>query len=227
MDSMSFSPFIPSVSAEKQDFKTHKRRRVIWLKYMLLTATAVLFIALFFWPKIDSWIHPETAPTIQKNEGKIALSNTLTDPKMHGSDDKGRPYTMTAKTAHQVTEDEAILDHPSSELNLDDGAKLSLRAEMGTYRAKDKKIHYENNVVFASPDKGFQFTTPKASIDLGQGIADGHEPIVGVTQNGTIHAQKGFRIEDKGNRLIFKGPTQLILSPNDRKKKNPDPLKKD
>lgn len=192
-------------------FKVHRRRIFPWLKWGLPIGIVLLLGVLLMWPQIDRIMHPAPpVPSAQKESG-VHMSNTVTGATMKSTDEKGRPYTTSAKIIHHVDDNHAILKAPTSELTLDDGATLSLKADQGDYTVSDKTIRYNGHVVFSSRDKGFTFTTPEAAVDFAGGKAEGNAPVHGQTDRGTVQAKNGFRIEDKGNKLVFKGPTQLTL----------------
>ena len=52
--------------------------------------------------------------------------------------------------------------------------------------------------------------TPAASVDLQAGTAQSDSPVTGHGPEGQIDAQ-GFRILDKGARIIFTGKSQMTI----------------
>jgi lipopolysaccharide export system protein LptC len=55
-----------------------------------------------------------------------------------------------------------------------------------------------------------RFVTKTAHVDVSASTAEGHDPVTGHGPSGDIRAQ-GFRILDKGDRVIFTGESNLLL----------------
>ncbi len=62
-------------------------------------------------------------------------------------------------------------------------------------------------------DMGYEFHTPRASIDMANRSARGDSPVQGQGPFGQISAA-GFRLLENGERIIFTGKTRLVLFPD-------------
>jgi lipopolysaccharide export system protein LptC len=61
-------------------------------------------------------------------------------------------------------------------------------------------------------DRGNEFHTDSAHIDILNGTAEGHEAIAGSGPFGHITAQ-GFTMYNRGDVIVFSGKTNLVLLP--------------
>ena len=59
-------------------------------------------------------------------------------------------------------------------------------------------------------DMGYEFQTESANLDLVQGEAFGNEPVFGQGPFGYLEA-KGFRIINRGERVILTGQSKVII----------------
>ena len=130
-----------------------------------------------------------------------------------GTDRAQRPYTVTADTAAQVQSSPNLVDlsFPKADITLRNGAWMALSAETGLYD-RDEQMLSLKGAVNLFHDTGYELHTSAARIDLAQGIASGEEPVSGHGPLGTL-TSGGFRVLDRGKRLIFTGKSRLVLFP--------------
>ena len=100
---------------------------------------------------------------------------------------------------------------PKADVTLSDGSWLVLTANSGVYNQKRKFLNLEGAVNLFH-DSGYEFNTKKADLDLKRGIAKSNQPVKGQGPFGQLQAE-GFRIEDKGNIILFSGKSKLTLFP--------------
>ena len=136
--------------------------------------------------------------------------------RFDGLDEKNRPYTVTADMATQSDSDEDLieLELPKADITLEDGAWLALTARSGKYRQKSQILDLIGSVSLFH-DQGFELRTEAARVDLARGVAEGNQPVQGQGSTGFIEAQ-GFRVLDRGARIIFTGKARLIVNPETR-----------
>jgi lipopolysaccharide export system protein LptC len=135
---------------------------------------------------------------------------TLTDARYRGVDEQGRPYTVTAATAEQVTQDRINLTAPKADIALANGTWLMLQSKHGVYLQNSNQLDLSKDVTLYRDD-GTTVTSASASIDLKLGAAAGAEPTHAEGPFGTLDA-KGFTITDKGTAIQFIGPAHLVLN---------------
>ena len=130
-----------------------------------------------------------------------------------GSDEKNRPFTVTADMANQASpqSDLVILSVPAADMTLENGKWVALTAKSGEYYQKAKRLVLKGQVSLFHDD-GYTVQTEIARIDLGAGSADGNKPVIAYGPAGKLRAE-GFRIVDKGRRIVFTGKSHLVMRP--------------
>lgn len=186
-----------------------RRWRLIRLTKLLLPLAAVGLLALIaLWPEIDR----------AKNHGKLTFTQLsaemggakLTDARYRGVDEQGRPYTITASTAKQVSPERVDLTTPVGDVSLKDGTWLQVRSKDGVYLQHAGSLDLSHDVILYRDD-GTTMTTESASIDLQNGAGAGSEPVHAEGPFGTLDAQ-GFVLTDTGGTIQFTGPAILVLN---------------
>ena len=186
-----------------------RRRLLIRLTKFLLPLAALGLLALIaLWPEIDR----------AKDHGRLSFSKfaaevdgaKLTDARYRGVDEQGRPYTITAKTAKQVTPDRANLTTPVGDLSMKDGSWLQVRSKDGVYLQHAGSLDLSHDVVLYRDD-GTTMTTESAAVDLKSGAAAGSVTVHAEGPFGTLDAQ-GFMLTDNGAAIQFAGPARLVLN---------------
>ncbi len=206
-------PFGPTSSLQRRTRSTapiHRYSRfVAWMKLALPAAAAALLLLVAVWPRIQSAVEQiSKLPRIDLSEARDLRMVNL---HYAGKDKHDRPFTVTAEAARQRAEvdDLVELEGPKADMTTESDSWLALTAYAGLYRPQSQLLDLFGNVdVFQ--DKGNEFVTDSAHIDMGKGTAQGDDPIEGHGPFGTIKAE-GFRIEQQGDVIIFTGKTQLLL----------------
>ena len=186
-----------------------RRRLVINFTKWMLPATALALLAtIALWPEIER-MHDSARDAYQRAASQIGAA-TLTDAHYRGVDQQGRPYTLTAATAQQVSPERINLTTPKGDITLANGTWLMLQAKDGVFLQHSNQLDLSRNVILYRDD-GTTVTTNSASIDLKNGAAAGAEPTHAEGPFGTLDAQ-GFTITDKGGVVQFAGPANLVLN---------------
>jgi len=137
----------------------------------------------------------------------------MVHPRYQGLDKRGEPFTVTALTAikRKPTSDVVELDTPQADITLNRGNWVTLKADFGAYREQDQQLDLIGKVSLYQ-DEGYEFHTLSARIDMANNTATGDDPVQGQGPFGDVTSQ-GFRILDKGARVIFTGKAHLTLRP--------------
>ena len=184
-------------------------RFVAWMKLALPAAAAALVMLLVVWPRIQSAVEKiKLLPHIDLSEARDLRMVNL---HYAGVDKHDRPFTVTAESARQRPEvdDLVELEGPKADMTTESDSWIALNAYAGLYRPQSQLLDLFGNVdVFQ--DKGNEFVTDSAHIDMAKGTAEGSDPVEGHGPFGTIRAE-GFRIENQGEVVIFTGKTELLL----------------
>jgi len=187
------------------------RRRLIALGKLLVPAAAALVVvALVVLPALRS---DPVGDAVQQRERRAAadLTAAMISPRFEGRDGRGRPFAVTASTADFASDDQRFvrLELPEGDLLLSDGSWVAITAARGIYDREDRLMQLAGQVNLFH-DQGFELVTESAWLDLPAGRAEGGDPVTGQGPIGHIESQ-GFRIEERGARVIFTGESRLLL----------------
>ena len=197
-----------------KDTGARHTRRVNALKLGLPILAGLLLLAALLWPKFSERASSETAAALQQ----AALTVVLATPRFSGIDAAGRPYSLTADKATQLSRGQGIssagriaLEKPQAEITLSDGHWLSGRAGHGIYDYDAESLELSGGLELFRDD-GIQFMTEAASIDLKTRAAKGDKPARLQGAFGTVEGT-GFEITPEADRVIFRGPARARLIP--------------
>jgi len=184
-----------------------RRLLVLWSKRLLPVAALALLTAIVMWPQLEQ----------VQEAGRQALhrlmgvdGGRLLDARYRGVDERGRPYTLTAATAVQVSPERVDLTTPKGDVTEANGTWLMLQSNDGVYIQHSGKLDLSGDVVLYRDD-GTTMRTATAAIDLKQGAAAGADTVSAEGPFGTLDAM-GFALVDKGSTIQFAGPARLILN---------------
>jgi lipopolysaccharide export system protein LptC len=186
------------------------RRRFLinLIKYALPLVAFVLLALIGLWPEIQA-----TATKARMNVAKISgdvEGGKLIGARYNGIDQNGRPYTITAATARQVTPDRIDMTMPKGDITLENGTWLIITSKDGTFEHRRNQLDLVNNVTLYRDD-GTVMQTESATLDLKAGAAAGSQPVHVEAPFGTLDAA-GFAVLDKSSIIEFAGPAHLILN---------------
>jgi len=186
------------------------RRRVVivLVKVLLPTVATLLLAALALWPEIGR-VGDSARIAYQRVSGEISGA-TVTDAHYRSVDDHDRPFTVTAATARQVSQERIDLTKPKADITLGDGTWLMLQAKSGVFLQHANQLDLSDDVTLYRDD-GTTVTTATASVNLKDGAAASADPTHAEGLFGTLDAQ-GFTLTDKGTAIQFAGPAHLVLN---------------
>ena len=130
-----------------------------------------------------------------------------------GVDAKNRSFSVTATLATQQADDADVvhLQQPKAEIVLDNGTHVAVNADAGQLQRATQLLDLSGTVKLVQ-DRGYEFHTTRARIDLGEHTATGDAPVEGRGPDGNVQAE-GFQIVDQGARVIFLGHTRALFTP--------------
>jgi len=185
----------------------------VTLMRFVLPAVALALVAIVvIWPQFHSGkvrFHLKFAE-VSPNAAKTL---SMVKPRFTGVDKGKRPYTVTAEKALQVAGGSPLVDleKPVADVTLTDGTWVALRSTEGTYNQSTGTLDLRGTVSLFQ-DKGYEFETTRAFLDLKDGSAHGEQPVEGQGPFGRLTSQ-GFRISQHGKYVVFTGPAKLVLYP--------------
>lgn len=170
--------------------------RMVQLAKVALPLAALGILALVAaWPSFV-----ETTPP------KLAANPTDSDllqPRYFAVDEKGQPFSLTAKRAKEKDPAAGLvdLDEPEAEMTEIGGAWVTIRGRNGEYNRQTKILRLKGDVRILRDD-GTEYRTEEAFTDIAAGTAWGDSYIVGQGPQGEVAGQ-GFRMSDRGKTMVF------------------------
>jgi lipopolysaccharide export system protein LptC len=187
-----------------------RRHILITLTKFLLPALALALLStIALWPEFDR-AQDEARLAFRRVSNEVEGAQ-LIDARYHGTDDKGRPYTLTAATAQKAGPERVNLTTPKGDITLQDGTWLMLQAKQGVFIQHTNQLDLSHDVTLYRDD-GTTLVTASASIDMKNGAAAGADPVHAEGPFGTLEARGGFTLLDKGATIQFAGPAHLVLN---------------
>jgi len=178
------------------------------LKYFFLVIS-VGIVFLTFYNKGSLNLMPKIV-----NEGVIdeflGSSQVLLGPTFIGLDKKKQPYKISASKASKVEDSSEIfnLENPKGEI-VNDEETYQLQGNEGLFDKPKQFLKLKGNVVFSDKEM-FSFKTSEATMYFKKKLVLGKKKVTGKKQNSTILSE-GFEIEQKKNKITFKGKSKLVL----------------
>lgn len=184
-------------------------RRVARLKLLLPAIGLALLLLVAAWPRLAA-LFESVRVGLAAIDLREARELKMVDPRYAGLDRQNRPYVLTAAIARQVPDrtDLVSLSGPRARMAMRQGA-VTITAATGIYQSQARLLDLFRRVVLTRQD-GTRFLTERAHVDFSKNAAEGHDPVSGRGPWGTVEAQ-GFRILDKGARVMFTGRSHLVL----------------
>jgi lipopolysaccharide export system protein LptC len=202
-------------------FTTYTPRRlgVFWQGYSLLARVLKFSLPLAALVIVAVLVTRLTSGTsqLQNLASRPASEKTtpglieLVAPKYEGSDDKGRPYTVTAdKATRAVNEPDVVtFTNPVADITLADNTWLAVKAKAGIFDHKNDTLDLKDDVSIFH-DSGYELHTQELRLYLKLKTARTALPVQAQGPIGMI-AAKNMSVFDQGNLIVFGGPATLTL----------------
>ncbi len=202
----------PAARARRWRRLTRYSRMVQVLKVLLPVIALLLLILIALWPHIrpqDDRFRIGIASLGDRDAGQLGMVN----PRYLGTDDIGRPYTVSADLARSDTPDAARveLEMPKADIVLEDGSWLVVTANNGLYVQESRTLDLAGSVNLFH-DSGYEFRTASVDVDLADNVAVGRQPVEGQGPFGNLAAE-GFEIRDRGRTILLTGKARLMIYP--------------
>lgn len=189
--------------------------RFVGLAKRILPGMAVILLGLVaIWPRLQSEIE-RVHFALPRLDPREAQDLRMVNARYTGIDRQNRPFVVTAEVARQTpnVDDLVALEGPKGDLTSSSGW-FELNAYTGLYQPNAQLLDLFGNVQLFQ-DKGNEFHTDSAHIDMNNGSAAGDDPVDGQGPFGYVTGQ-GFRIRDHGDVIVFTGHAHLMLRAHDK-----------
>ena len=184
--------------------------------FPLIAVSLIVLVAV--WPRIEEAIEHVhfTLPRIDLRE---AHDLRMVHAHYSGIDRQQRPFVITAEVARQNpgAADIVALEGPKGDMTTQTGNWFEVVSHTGLYQPQAQLLDLFGEVQLFQ-DKGNEFRTESAHVDMANGAAEGHEAIEGQGPFGHVTGE-GFRILERGDVIIFTGRSRLDLVPHEKASK--------
>ncbi|MBV8536006.1 MAG: LPS export ABC transporter periplasmic protein LptC [Alphaproteobacteria bacterium] len=209
-----------AASMRRRRYNVLYSRAVALMKVIFPAAALGLAALVLFWPQINPLQGRFRLKPVQVSIDDLSNLRMMS-PRVLGTDKKNEPYTITAELATQAAggSDVTDLKAPKGDISLTDGSWIEMNAEQGQYNKKTRVLDLWTHVnVFH--DSGYELRTERAIADLGQGSVTGDDPVEGHGPDSSVQGE-GFRIYDKGGRIVVTGKSKLVIYPQQQAQAQP------
>ncbi|MDC7682896.1 LPS export ABC transporter periplasmic protein LptC [Asticcacaulis sp. BYS171W] len=136
----------------------------------------------------------------------------MTNPLYMDRNDNGNRFELRGLEAVRKGRNSStvLLTAPRLEIRSENNRPSYLEAASGVYDDQKRTFQINKDVRLRSGG-GFTLKTQAASVDLQRSVVIGNAPVEGEWASGRVTGQS-FRVEDNGNRVIFKGKGNLQVA---------------
>jgi lipopolysaccharide export system protein LptC len=149
---------------------------------------------------------------MERRPGGAADDRQLVAPRLTGTDGKGQPFTVTAKTATQAPGKSQKMNFETvvGDITMHDKGWLAIKAARGLMDGEAKTLDlYDTIDIFT--DKGYECHTNTARYDFGAGVLQGAHPINCQGPLGIITAKSFEGLKETGHMTFLGGVTTTIF----------------
>lgn len=182
-------------------------------KWILPGVALALLLLVAAWPRLHEALETVQLAPLRLEAGDARELRMVTA-RYTGVDRDNRPFVVTADVVHQTPKADGLisLDSPKADMTTTNGSWLEVNAYTGVYQPQSQLLDLFGNVALYQ-DKGNEFHSDSAHVDMAAGTAESHEETRGQGPFGHVVAD-GFRILDRGDTVIFTGHVHLVLEPH-------------
>lgn len=145
----------------------------------------------------------------QNVQEKAETLPMMSNPKFQGVDEDNQPYTITADSAIQQDKQTVQLANLQADIFLNDNSWLNVSANSGMLNTEAKTLDLTENV-YLFHDKGYEFQTNRAYVDMEGHTVSGDQRVNGQGPMGTINAD-GFVLDQETQVLTFVGNVKMTV----------------
>ena len=190
------------------------RRRffVTTTKFLLPLLALGLLTLMAIWPELDRATR-QAQIAFRRIAGMVDGAN-MNLARYRGTDERGRPYTMTADVARQVGQGRVDLVEPKGDMTTENGGWLMVESRQGVFLQHSNQMDLSRDVMLYRAD-GMIMRTEAMAVDMKAGAASSNDPVHVEGPLGVLDAQ-GFVLFDKGGVIQFTGPARMVMNGTER-----------
>ena len=190
------------------------RRRffVTVTKFLLPIVALGLLTLMAIWPELDR--ATRQAQVAFRRIAGMVDGASMNNARYRGTDERGRPFTMTADTARQAGEGRINLVEPKGDMTTENGGWLMVESRQGVFLQHANQLDLSRDVMLYRDD-GMTMRTDAMAVDMKAGAASSSTAVHVEGPIGTLDAQ-GFVLFEKGAVIQFTGPARMIMNGTER-----------
>ena len=186
-----------------------RRRFLVTITKFILPVLALGLLALIaIWPELDRATR-QAQVAFRRMAGAVDGASMI-NARYRGTDERGRPYTLTADTARQAGEGRVDLVQPKGDMATENGGWLMVQSRQGVFLQRSNQLDLSRDVMLYRAD-GMTLRTDAVAVDMKAGAAASATPVQMEGPLGTLDAQ-GFVLLDKGAVIQFTGPARMVIN---------------
>jgi lipopolysaccharide export system protein LptC len=160
-------------------------------------------------------LFPKGEISFMLDRTKVAMTGErlrVADAMYRGEDDKGRPFTVTAGSAVQVSSRQPVVSmrYLAARIRMADGP-AQLSAVAGDYDYDTETVSVTGPVTFTAAD-GYRMTTSHVDIDLKARRVEGSGGVGGAVPAGTFSAER-IVADLEARTIALEGNARLLMAP--------------
>lgn len=190
------------------------RRRffVTVTKFLLPVVALGLLTLMAIWPELDR--ATRQAQVAFRRIAGMVDGASMNNARYRGTDERGRPFTMTADIARQAGQGRIDLVEPKGDMTMENGGWLMVESRQGVFLQSSNQMDLSREVMLYRAD-GMIMRTDAMAVDMKAGAASSSNPVHVEGPLGTLDAQ-GFVLFDKGAVIQFTGPARMVMNGTER-----------
>lgn len=191
--------------------KIHSRRVLIFKRSLPIFAFLLAGI-MIVWPNLSEQKDKFTARQIPETAIKNAQVD-MSEVRFFSQDNKNRPMTVVAVSVQETNPEKQIitLNEPVATYTMENGTILTSKSSYALAFQKEEYLYLEEPVD-TKTDDGWTAYSQKVVYDYKNGTLESDEPVEITGPEGTLTADKGFIIVDKGQEITFRGNTKTVVT---------------
>lgn len=192
-------------------------RRVLIFKRSLPIFAFLLAGVMIVWPNLSEQKDKFTARQLPDDAIKGATIN-MEDVRFFSKDSKDKPISIVAKSVQETDSVKKIitLNEPVATYQMNNKTQLFSKTSYALVFQKEEYL-YCSQPVTTTTDTGWQADSVNVIYDYKTGTLESESPVFVKGPDGTLEADKGFFIQNKGDLIDFYGHTKThIVSLTDK-----------
>lgn len=188
------------------------RGRVVQVFKVLLPTMAIVLVGLLIlWPQLVDKI-ADVGLDLKGIDADSVDSVQVANATYRGVDSEDQPFTITSNVRRETIDStQVFLEEPKADIMLSDESWAAITAAEGVFDQSGQMLRLAGDVSLFH-DLGYEFRTEEALVNIQAGEAQGDAFVQGQGPFGRIEAE-GFRIFDRGARILLTGKAKLVINP--------------